>query len=712
MAQKIKYFTILLFCLLQFSLLGQLNKLDSLYSLLERETVDSIKIKLRAEIGEEEPILRIGYWDSIRIDAEEWNLKKIKAQSINNIGVIYDNYGEEAKALEFYNEGLKIRQEIGEKHGIAESLNNLGYFYSNRGDIFNALECYSNGLKIQEDIGDSEGAALSLNNIARIYELQEDVPKALEYYQRSLKIGEDINDKNLIALELNNIGLVYYNQAQDKTKTNSPGVDSLNNLSMDYYERSMDLFKELNDERSVAGLLYNIGSIYNVKDDYSTAMEYFSKSLDICEKLHDKYGVFLSLYGIGMIYYNKRNFDKALLYEQNALGHAKGLGYPYIISNVSKVLSDIYQAQNKWKDAFEMQTLYYVMRDSINNETNRKASIKQQFKYEYEKKEAFLRADQEKERAIANEKSRKQRIVIWSSVSGFILVLLFSVIIFRSLRITRRQKLIIEIKNKETEQQKLIIEEKNKDITDSITYAKRIQNAKLPDKADIISVFPDSFVLFKPKDIVSGDFYYFHKNDKSIIIAAADCTGHGVPGAFMSMICSERLDDAVAAGLNPSEILTQVNRIIKGSLHQSESFDSTRDGMDIALCLLNPENLAIQYSGANRPLWLVRKDGSEVEEIKGTKKSIAGYTDSSQTFELHELRLQKGDTFFISSDGYADAFDGKDGKKLTTKRFKEILLEIQPKTMHEQGQYLDEFITNWIDGTVQIDDILVIGVRV
>ncbi len=259
--------------------------------------------------------------------------------------------------------------------------------------------------------------------------------------------------------------------------------------------------------------------------------------------------------------------------------------------------------------------------------------------------------------------------------------------------------------------QSLSIATKNKEITDSIIYAKRIQEAQLPNKNEIYSALPDCFVLYKPKDIVSGDFYYFHKNEHSVFIASADCTGHGVPGALMSMIGTEKLNDAFLHTNNTSEILQYLNNGIKLSLRQTGDDESTRDGMDIALFAVDKKTNVIKFAGANRPLWVIRKGQKNIEEIKSTKKAIGGLTAENQEFETHELKLQPGDTFYICSDGYADTFGGEHSKKLTTKRFKEILLSIQNKTMKEQERFLNQFIEDWKGETEQIDDILVIGVR-
>ena len=284
----------------------------------------------------------------------------------------------------------------------------------------------------------------------------------------------------------------------------------------------------------------------------------------------------------------------------------------------------------------------------------------------------------------------------------------------RALELTmeiRKATSIIVDQKKVVETQKLIVEKKNRDITDSINYAVRIQHAFLPKKDAILNSFPESFILFKPKDIVSGDFYYYHKNEETVIIAAADCTGHGVPGAFMSMVGSERLTDAVQQSNKTNEILTLLNLGVKKSLHQTDKEDSTRDGMDIAICSIDIQKRIINYSGANRPIWIVRNGKSEIEEIKATKVAIGGLTPDSQQFETHEIKLEKGDSFYIFTDGYGDLFSDT-GKKLKTKYLKEIILEIQDKSMPEQEDYLNEFAEKWKNGSEQIDDILFIGIRI
>jgi serine phosphatase RsbU (regulator of sigma subunit) len=310
--------------------------------------------------------------------------------------------------------------------------------------------------------------------------------------------------------------------------------------------------------------------------------------------------------------------------------------------------------------------------------------------------------------------------------------------------------LLIIIYNKYNQYKKLkgitvLLNIKNKEVKDSIQYAQRIQFAILPTKENIAKAFPQGFVLFKPKDIVSGDFYWFQEVENKKYIAACDCTGHGVPGALMSMVATDMLNDALVHSKKVDEILALTNRSIKTALKQSTDDDSTRDGMDLALCCFDDQTNILKYAGAYRPLWLIRhaeldsasstnahdadfvssqktesvgkiaaqgrNDGWELIEYKATKAAIGGLTEDNQIFQLNEIQLQKGDTIYLSSDGYADQFSPAD-KKLMTKRFKEILLSIQQMSMPEQEKYLEKFITDWRGNMEQTDDVLVIGVRV
>ncbi|MBA2610511.1 MAG: tetratricopeptide repeat protein [Bacteroidetes bacterium] len=339
-------------------------------------------------------------------------LLKKKAIAINNVAYQYTNLGNISKGLAYYDKGLKIQQQINDKYGMARSFNDIGYIYNEQGDLNNALIYYTKALKIREAINDTQGVAQSFINIGTNYLDQNNKAKALECFLKSLKLHETIGDKLGIAHSLNNLGLIY--KKNDRAK------------ALDCYTKSLKI-------------LYEIGSVEGILNCYNN---------------------------LGAIYFNEKKFSMAFAYCDSSLILSKRLGLPDNIKNAERALYKIDSAINNTKGAFEHYKLYILYRDSINNEDTRKASIKSQLKYEFEKKEAVIKEQQEKERVVAEEKNRFQKIIIASVLAGLILVIVFALFVFRSLKITRHQKIIIE--------------EKHKEILDSIHYAKRIQTSLLP----------------------------------------------------------------------------------------------------------------------------------------------------------------------------------------------------------------------------------------
>lgn len=256
------------------------------------------------------------------------------------------------------------------------------------------------------------------------------------------------------------------------------------------------------------------------------------------------------------------------------------------------------------------------------------------------------------------------------------------------------------------------IERKHQEIVDSVTYAQRIQEAILPSRTEINEAIPQNLILFKPRDIVSGDFYWFSKKGDESILACVDCTGHGVPGAFMSMIGNTLLNQIVNERniIQPNLILNELNKEITTSLKQDVAGSDSRDGMDISIIKLNLKNYLLEYAGANRPLYFVRN--AELTETKANKVAIGGHMqEEEKNFTNHTFELQEGDAIYLASDGFADQFSPSD-KKLMTKRFKEIILSIQHLTLPEQEKFLEQYIAEWRGIMEQTDDVLVIGVRV
>jgi len=621
---------------------------------------------------------------------------------------------------------MVLSERIGFINGRSNSYGWLGYLLESHGDIEQSLEYSYKGLKLFEETGQKEQEAISLNNIGFIHYNQGNLDKALDFFYKSLAVKEEIENTHGVAMSLNNLASVYGDQG---------------NLGkeLEYLEKSMILYSELEDKQGQAMCLNNIAGVYNKQDNKVRALEYHQKSLDLRQETGDKQGIVISYHNIGRIYFETGRVKEAFDYGKRAMKIAQNIGFPDEIKDVAILLSEIFEKQDKGIEALEMHKLYILMRDSVENESNQRAVSEQQVKYQYDKKKAVDDAEREKQKAIEEtkhekrlaieqEEKEKQRVISISIAIGLVLVLLFLLFVFNRLRVTRKQKEVIEHQKEEVESAHNELEEKNREIMDSINYAKRIQSAILPPSKLVKEYLRESFILYKPKDIVAGDFYWVEistslspqnkkegiEQSRSVLFAAADCTGHGVPGAMVSVICNNGLNRSVREyGLtDPGKILDKTREIVIAEFEKSE--DEVKDGMDIALCSL--EGNKLQYAGANNPLWIIRTspDGRQDGELLETKadKQPIGKFDKQTPYTTHTFELEKGDSIYIFSDGYADQFGGDRGKKFKSKSFKELLLSIQDKPMNEQKEIIDNTFEVWKGDLEQIDDVCIIGVRI
>ncbi len=325
------------------------------------------------------------------------------------------------------------------------------------------------------------------------------------------------------------------------------------------------------------------------------------------------------------------------------------------------------------------------------------------------------KTEQQKKDAIANQEIQRQKIVRNSFVGGFALMFLLAGVSYRNFRRKKKDNQIIIRQKTEVEKQKHLVEEKNREILDSIEYALRIQTAILPPQKVVKQYLENSFILYKPKDIVAGDFYWMdsvrlkQNGEEVILFAACDCTGHGVPGAMVSVVCHNALNRAVREfGLTqPSEILDKAAEIVLENFSKSE--DEIHDGMDISICALNTKTKTLEWAGAYNPLLLIQN--GQLTETKADKQCI-GFNDNVKPFTNHQFNLQPDTSIYLFTDGFADQFGGQRKRKLTKNKFRELLLSMQHLPIQQQAKELDHFITNYKQATEQTDDILVIGVRV
>ncbi len=461
-------------------------------------------------------------------------------------------------------------------------------------------------------------------------------------------------------------------------------------------------------------MLNNIGTVY-LEDStkLDIASDYFLKSLDIRKQIGDKHGMAITLYNLGAVCQSQAKYDKAIDYYTRALDVAKNIGSLDLQITMYKSLSDVYALKSDYQKSLEFYKSSTELKDSVFSENLSESIAEMQAKYDVEKAEGETRA-QEKE---------KKLLTIFFIVGGALLLVIFLVVVFFLLNkaaIRKRtnirlnqQKTEIENKNTELHAANLEIELKNKDITDSIQYARRIQEAILPE-VEFAATFGDTaFVLYRPKDIVSGDLYWMAQSGDHLLFAAVDCTGHGVPGAFVSIVCSNLLSQSVKEHglIRPDDILNDVNVRLSETLRQRQDTSRVRDGMDIALCCLNKKTLKLTYAGAFNPAWIFH-DKTFIE-LMPDKFPVGLFEEEElRKFNYREIQLSKGDRIYVFSDGYSDQFGGLLGKKYKRSTFCDFVKNIQDQPMKIQGRLLDEEHLKWKGENQQIDDILVIGMEV
>ncbi|MBI2966196.1 MAG: tetratricopeptide repeat protein [Bacteroidetes bacterium] len=632
------------------------------------------------------------------------------AKALNELGRNHYVNGDYPKALRHYFAALKIFEKLSPPsggQGGASTLGNIGIVYYFQADYPKVLDYYFKALKIKDELGDKNGIAIWLGNIGSVYKDQADYPKALDYYSKVLKIAEELGDKRTMAATLGNIGVVYKEQS-DYPKVHPVERDSLLNRAFDYYFLALKAFEELGDKKGIEINLGNIGMIYFMQKKYSLAIENAGKAQQLANK-------------IGAI--NDEKDDHHTLYET-------------------------YKAMGNSTKALEHYEKFILLRDSIFKIENQKEILRKQMKFDYEKKAAAdsvknAEAQKVKEAQIQTQQAqiKQERTQRYALYGGLTLVLLFAGFIFNRFRVTRKQKKIIE-------EQKKLVEIKNEEILDSIQYAMRIQQALLPTESYLKKYLPEHFIFYRPKDVVSGDFYYLTplppspEREGGVLLCVADCTGHGVPGAFMSLLGMSFLNEIITERniASPGRALDMLREEIIRTLNP-EGKDDIKDGMEIALCRYNfgerptpacpagrpdpsqREGNAIlspplegagggllEYASANIKLLLVRN--GNLQELETDTMPVGVGFGITGSFHEHRITLEKGDMIYAFSDGFGDQFGGHKGKRFKRGKLNELLLSISNKPVEEQKTIIENTFNEWRGNLEQTDDVCVIGIRI
>jgi len=570
--------------------------------------------------------------------------------------------------------------------GIADSLKSLGYCYWQFTDYTKALESSMEARTLYQYLNDKGGEADTVSTIGAVYAFTGENEKRLEFNLNCLQLRKETGDTEGEIITLNNIGDTYMKLGKPEK-------------ALEKFYESLNIPRK--NDSNIAIIYLNIGELFLQQNKLTESENYLNKCITISEEYELKRILLGGMLLKGELELKKENFDLAISVLDNALKLATTLESKEYIFEINELLSRVFENKGDIVKAFEHFKNFHKTKELVFKENNTQQIKNLQFQHQID----------------AIQKSAE----------------------IEQLKNIELKKALTEIKHQRNQ-----ISRTNKNITDSIVYAKRIQEAILPSKRLINQLLPNSFILYIPKDIVSGDFYWvesafenvtmnqfedkrnhLQKNNLTnqiVLFAAADCTGHGVPGAFMSIVGHNLLNQAVKVHnkVIPADILNEINLRLSETLQQTLEESTVRDGMDIALCSYDSNSKSLQFAGANNPLWIVRN--KEIIEIKGDKFPIGFFVgEQLQQFKNNIVQLQEGDCIYIFTDGYADQFGGTLiltehpfglGKKFKYKQLKELILAIHKHPMQEQQKLLEDSFLQWKGDLEQVDDICIIGLRV
>ncbi|HTL83436.1 MAG TPA: tetratricopeptide repeat protein [Bacteroidia bacterium] len=640
---------------------------DSLRKAFHEQQNDSLKINAAVTIcmhySSDLPDTCIVYADSALNYCKAKKLDRFIPILLKLKGVAFVNLSEYSRSLDCYFEGVDYAKRLKNEKEEAAILNNIGVNYWYQKEFLKAKNYYDQALTIRLRLGNKKDISKSYNNLGIISVELKKYQEALDFYGKAISLKDEIGDKSGCADCYNNIGIVY-----EELKNNDAALAA--------YGHALDIFKDLGDIRGQIVSLNNIAIIHKTNGDIRQAMDYAMQSLELSQSIDDKEDVKNAYELLAIASYNSNDYKAA---------------YDYL------------QLFDKEKD-----TLYSMSKAEAMTEMEAKYLAKEN------KQKIDLQQAQIGEQQTVIDKGNIIRYGLYGLVA---LLVLISLLFINRYNIKRKTELEISAQKQVVENQKKMVEEKNAEIIDSIRYAERIQKALLPQQEKLKRIIPDSFVFYRPKDIVSGDFYWCEQWGDQSLFAAADCTGHGVPGAIISVVGHNLLNQAVnELGLSqPNLMLNSLDKGVAKVLRKQGEDGIVQDGMDISLVSLRKKGNKTQldYSGAFNPLWVYKKAEGKMVEVKADKISIGTYDpDNFKSFTNHQMELESGDVVYIFSDGYADQFGGVNGKKFRYKNFQELLERNALLSMEQQKKNLASTIDAWRGPLEQVDDMLVIGVRI
>jgi serine phosphatase RsbU (regulator of sigma subunit) len=560
----------------------------------------------------------------------------------------------------------------------------IGCHYIDKEQSSKALANLLHSLKIADSCSLPEGHMMAHARLAYVNKIALNFKSAILNSHISLKYARQLNDSDYLATNYTLLGNMY--------KTNM-----LLDSALDYHLKALAIREIKKDQGQLANTYNNLGLVYKNKNELKKALDYLRKSMDIKLKIKDK-TLSASYNNMSIVFRKGGMFDSSIFYSQKSV--TEGVKYKKlsVLGEALMTIASTYDTINDYKMALHYYKRLKIVEDSVKRDDIDLAFQELQSKYESDKKDGDLKLQSESLKTAEAINSKKNILIVLSSLA-LLMALIAAIFIYRSYKQSKKNAVQLGFKNK-------VIEEKNKEITDSINYAKNIQQSLITSDKVFADNLKDHFILYLPKDIVAGDFYWAHKVGKEFIIVCADCTGHGVPGAFMSLMGIGYLKEVIIQkGITrPDLVFNEMrDRIIEGF-----GTNENKDGMDATLIKIN--GLELEVAAANNSIWIIRNNENIV--VKPDKFPIGMYLGEKKPFTLNKVELKPNDIVLMYTDGYGDQFGGPQNKKFKHKTMEKLLIENQGLSMEEMKKLLYNTLIEWKGVYDQVDDILVIGFRV
>jgi serine phosphatase RsbU (regulator of sigma subunit) len=752
------------------SALAQSAEIDSLLQAAANSETDTARARLlnrvafRMQYNNPSEGLKIAH-EALAIGLKN-EVPRLVGNSYMNIGHLQSAVGLYDTAIHYYDLAEKMYTSIDFEEGIADTYTNKGIVFTWMRKYPLALEFHLKALRIFEKLGLERKNVGVQENIGMIHYHQNEWEKALQYFTTTLNYMEETGDSLSYAGSLMNIGRLYFNLGVPDT-------------AVRYMEQAASVFENSGDLQSAAMVYNNVGAVFGSTGELEKALPYMESSLRIRVAMGDKKGVSNVYNNLAGLMQAEHRYEEAITYSDTAHAIAVEIGALEDQVNILQAYFTTYQLMGKHDSALSYLEQYATLNDSILSQESRNQVAELSAKYDSDKKEREIElleknkellaideldraAQQQEEDAIALAETAQKSVLYGVIAFGLFAALIIGIVLVRkrkskALLVTQKQEIESKgvalhnahLASKEQREemqtqheargeanvaishQKNELEKKNSEIMSSIRYAERIQASILPSHRAVRRHLTASFILFKPKDIVSGDFYWIEPIGDKILFAAVDCTGHGIPGAFVSMVGNTGLDRAVREfGLHqPAAIMDKLAEFIDDIFvqKQQEAEDGLdiKDGMDMTLCSLDRKTNVLEFAGAKNPLYVIRRSSDPIPdkepkksnethnlyEYKVDKQPIGAY-DNRVPYTNQTLQLKTGDALYLFSDGFADQFGGPKGKKLKYRPFQQMLLDFQGQSMQEQKAVLDEAFVHWAGDLEQVDDVIIFGVRI